>query len=75
MSVEKLNISVICGQRELRDFDENWTLSYFEEYSNGVLIRLYRDSYSLKNRPDIVEFIGKTIEDENWKEVLVDWSW
>jgi hypothetical protein len=75
MSVERLNIAVICGQRELRDFDEGWTMTQYEEYSNGVLIRLNRDSYSLKNRPDIVEFIGQLIEDENWKEVLVDWSW
>lgn len=73
--VYRLNLPIVYAQVDLMDFDEAWTVNVFGEYSNGVYIRFSRNNYYLKNRPDIVEYIGKLVQDPNWDEVLVDWSW
>lgn len=71
----KQEVYIIDGQRELMNFDENFTLNFCDTFSNGCYIPLSKMYLDYTDRKDVAEYISNLIGTSEWDDVLIDWSW
>ena len=71
----KKEVFIINGQRELRNFDEDFTLNFCDYFSNGCYVPLSKMYLEYSDRQDVIEYISNLIGTSEWDDVLIDWSW
>lgn len=71
----KKEVFIIDGQRELMNFDEEFTLNFCKMFSNGCYVPLSKMYLHYSDKHDIIEYISNLIGTSEWDDVLIDWSW